>query len=612
MATAATPGRTTDRMPRAGMVVAMLAVALTLVAGSAPRMPGDGGEYVAMALNFASFDGPPLSRRSMTRIEQRIATFEPGLSAWSIEQATVSGGDLRRDFLHFWFYPLLATPGVWVTEALNVSPVYAFAALNCVLLSLALIAALPRIGAAASLLLFAGPILWWIDKPHTEVFTFSLLTIAFATLQDRPWWALIAAGAAATQNPPITVLAPALAVGALAFDRGLLRDRRFLAGAATGFALALVHPVYTYLRYGTPSLLLRATRAGLPDFAEVSAVVLDPQIGLLSSYPALGLVIAASIVLVLRKRPRAFAAPDMLLAGGVALFFLYSFARTTNIHHGATPGLSRYGLWLVPLAVPVLMRAGAIGGPVWTRFMFTTATISAVVCLFAYHPRFDQNVREPSWLAGYLWQHHPAWNNPLPEIFIETTLRREDQWAPIATRGCEKLLVVGGTWPIPCMPGDPPPACGSIAQGCYANRGAAGYSFAPAPGRPSAIAINDAAAWPAESVPHVRRTLERWDWWALRPRHGDLALVRAIHDVRAHVFEGPRHVVIVLVSAGRNAMLTLRPGAPLSGEFVDPATGTSVAPIAFDGPVDEPWTLVLPPGYASLLLRLDIPRGEAR
>jgi len=610
VATTVTP--TTDRMPAARAFVAVLALALALVAGSAPRMPGDGGEYVAMALNFASFDGPSISRREMSRLEQRVAAFEPVLAEWSIERSTVSGRDLRRDFLHFWFYPLLAAPGVVITEALNVSPVYAFSALNCALLGLALWIAWPRIGAAASLLLFAGPIIWWIDKPHTEVFTFSLLTIAFATLTDRPWWALVAAGAAATQNPPITVLAPALAVGALLIDRQFLKDRRFIIGAAAGFALALLHPAYTYFRHGTPSLLLRATRPGLPDFAEMSAVAIDPQIGLLPSFPALGLVILAALVLVLRRRPRALAAPDMLLAGIVALFFLYSFARTTNIHHGATPGFSRYGLWLVPLAVPLLIRASALGQQAWTRFVFTTAAISAVICLFAYHPRFDQNVREPSWLAGYLWTSHPSWNNPLPEIFIETSLRREEQWMPVAARGCQKLLVGGDSWPMPCLPGETPPWCRSPTSPCYANRGEAGYSFAPVPGRPAPITFNPHAAWPTESLPAVRRVLTEWEWWTLEPRVDGTALMRAAHDVRAHIFEGPRHVVFVLIAPGRNAMLTLRPWSAMSGELVDATTGTSISRLTYDGPGNEAWSVSLPQGYTNLLLRLDLPPGEAR
>ena len=41
--------------------------------------------------------------------------------------------------------------------------------------------------------------------------------------------------------------------------------------------------------------------------------------------------------------------------------FLMSFAQTGNMHHGGTPGMSRYILWLVPLGVPFLRELFAHG-----------------------------------------------------------------------------------------------------------------------------------------------------------------------------------------------------------------------------------------------------------
>ena len=50
---------------------------------------------------------------------------------------------------------------------------------------------------------------------------------------------------------------------------------------------------------------------------------------------------------------------------GVALVVgLLTFAQTPNVNHGGTPGPSRYGLWLMPLAIPALraMTSGS-GSP---------------------------------------------------------------------------------------------------------------------------------------------------------------------------------------------------------------------------------------------------------
>jgi len=82
----------------------------------------------------------------------------------------------------------------------------------------------PRIGVVATTLLLFSPIVWWIDKPHTEVYTVSLLAIALALMRDRPWWSMVLAGLAATQNPPIAVLVPIVGIVALHVLRGLADD----------------------------------------------------------------------------------------------------------------------------------------------------------------------------------------------------------------------------------------------------------------------------------------------------------------------------------------------------------------------------------------------------
>ena len=79
-------------------------------------------------------------------------------------------------------------------------------------------------------IVFAGPILWWLDKPHTEPFTFALYAVAFALFASAPWWSLVAVGAAATQNPGNAALVGILAVAAAAGKTSLLKDRRFWTG----------------------------------------------------------------------------------------------------------------------------------------------------------------------------------------------------------------------------------------------------------------------------------------------------------------------------------------------------------------------------------------------
>jgi hypothetical protein len=599
---------------RALLIAAVCAICL--VAGSRARIVGDGGEYLAQAINFSHLRGPALRPGDMPDIQARIAAFDPSLAEWNIEDATVAGPHRRRDFLHFWFYALLATPALWVVTAVGAAPTYAFAIVNLVLLGLALRVALPRIGTAACVLLFASPVIWWIDKAHTEVFTFSLLVIAFALMRDRPWWAMVAGGAAATQNPPIGLVFGLVFLWVVARGRTFWRDRRVLAGAAAGGVLALLHPVYTYARFGTPSLLLRARRPGIPTLAEMRALVTDPTIGLIGSFPLFLLVVLAAVVVIAWRRRWRAVTPEaaIVILSGAA--FLFSCAQTTNLHHGATPSLSRYAIWLIPLAVPPLAWLHRHGSSAWQRFLFVTAATSALVSVFAFHPRVPQYGREPTWLATYLWRHHPAWDNPLPEVFIETELHNEAFWAPVATRGCEKVLIAGrgtdeGLWPVPCYPAPIPDRCLDAGAICYANRDGAGYDFAVAPGRwLEAPRLRREWTWPKGAEARVREQYDAWRWADLSFDPDVVGVLRQAVGADVSVVGRPDRFILTFQNIESNALVRLRPLAPVTGAFFDPKTGAVVQPVHLDGPTEDLQTVTVPAGHDLLLLAMQSERAS--
>jgi hypothetical protein len=599
------------REPSASRAVLLAAVcAVCLVAGSRPRIVGDGGEYLAQAINFSHLHGPPLRPANIPDIQARVAAFEPVLADWQIEDATVAGPDRGRDFLHFWFYALLATPALWVVTAVGAAPTYAFAILNLVLLGFALRVALPRIGAVACVLLFASPIIWWIDKAHTEAFTFSLLVIAFALLRERPWWAMVAGGAAATQNPPIGIVFGLVFLWVAARGRTFWRDRRALAGAAAGGVLALLHPVYTYARFGTPSLLLRARRPGIPTVAEMGALVLDPTIGLIGSFPIFLIVVLVAIVVIARRDWRRAARPEAAIVMLSGAAFLFSCAQTTNLHHGATPSLSRYAIWLIPLAVPPLAWLHRHGSSAWQRFLLVAAGASALVSVFAFHPSVPQYGREPTWLGAYLWRHHPAWDNPLPEVFIETELHNEALWAPVATRGCEKILISGrgtdeGLWPVPCYPAPIPDRCLAAGAICYANRDGAGYDFADAPGRwLAAPRLKREWTWPKAAEARVRAQYDAWQWADLSFDPDVVGVLRQAVGADVSVVGRPDRFILIFQNIEPDALVRLRPVARMTGTFLDPVTGVAVQPVHLDGPTEDLQTVTVPGGHDLLLLGL--------
>jgi hypothetical protein len=139
----------------AAVIFACLLV--VLAATSTPRVVGDGSEYVHLASRLATghLPGPGESR-------------------------------------HFIVYPALASPLI----RLGFTPTTAFTILNGLLLVAAAYAAASRLHWTWCAFILIGPILWWLDKPHTEPFTFAMYALAFALLETAPWWSLAAAGAA--------------------------------------------------------------------------------------------------------------------------------------------------------------------------------------------------------------------------------------------------------------------------------------------------------------------------------------------------------------------------------------------------------------------------------
>src|SRR5689334_17614565 len=136
-------------MTRTQSLIIGLIAALCLIAGSPPRLVGDGREYLAQAIEFASFRGPAFRPPDIPHLQSELARFDPSLANWDIWASTVPDVNRGRSFLHFWFYALLAAPGIWLTNALGAPPTYAFTALNLILLSTALWVALPQLGPAA-------------------------------------------------------------------------------------------------------------------------------------------------------------------------------------------------------------------------------------------------------------------------------------------------------------------------------------------------------------------------------------------------------------------------------------------------------------------------------
>jgi hypothetical protein len=603
-----------DTWPRwfANRTVLWVLLLVSLAVGATPKVVGDGGEYFVYAVAMASGHVPPLSPEDLQDAKSVLVSTEAQFETWDPERSTVANASGDRDFVHFWFYPAIAAPGAFLARSAGISPAWSFVFANVVLLTLAWHLSVARFGWAVSLLVCGGPVLWWVDKVHTEVFTVSLLTIAVASLSSRPWLSLVALGAAATQNPPIAALLLPFGMAGLWITRVHRGKRATLLGLAGGTVLASLHPLYYVAAHGHPSLIATASRGVLPNLSEFGAVLWDTNLGLVFGHPLFVLAFAGSMFVLFARKPGALLDPELAAAAASVLVLLLAFSQTTNFQHGGTPGLSRYALWLFPLGLPTFNLARSHAGA--RAWMEPWAVLSLLVCLAAYHPTVADQAYRPSYATRRLWPTVPASVRPLPEVFSET-VRGDDAGihVPVALPGCEKVLMQGGSnqramWPVPCYPAQVPELCRRAGTLCYANRAPRGYTFDLVP-RPAQTLVrySSTETWDPRAEATARRLLDGADWPALKPGSASRVppFVRSTEQVRrTWDLQSEHALVLVTRGTGPEARVLLRLPRQMEGPIVDGETGSEIGHAVFLGAPYELFELRLPETRGLLLVVL--------
>ncbi len=583
-------------------LLAAFFIALTL--DSSPRLVGDGQEYVAMAWNLAHGRPPALDAAERATLERALS-----LRAGELGEGrdVLVGADGRQDFYHFWLYSLVVAPFLATASALGASPLVGFTVANALLLLTAAFCLERRIGPAATLVLCWGPLVWWLDKPHAEVFLVALLALAFAARASHPERALPLVGLAAAQNPAFLAL---LAIGSLAAIARRWRRPFLVPALALAWALAALHPLYYLWHLGRTSPLRDTVLRHVPNVAELRALVVDPNLGLVPAWPALGL--AAVLALVFSLRAHALRGSWRVLAAHALALgtLLVLFTQPGNINHGGTRGMSRYALWLVPFVVPALARLAALGRQHWLTALAALSLLSAIP---EYLPGRPERYLEPTPLALWLWTRHPGFDRPLPEVFAERAWGYPPLGGvPASTPRCETALVRGdgdavGQWPLSCAPAEKPAACREAGALCYAwRRAGGGYAFAAAPVQPTFL-DREASRWywSGAPSPQLRAELRSLPWkdYGLVAPDDEAVFVaarRGSGKLQVRAAEGGYLVWIDGVRrAGAWLAVVARP--PSTALLVDPASGAEVqrshleagTPARIDLPERAPLLLVV-------------------
>jgi hypothetical protein len=420
---------------------------------------GDGGEYHLTAESFVRHASPDLRAGDVTSLAERKRRHPMDMNLPAVLAAYYE--DRAGDWyaIHFWGYPLLIAPIRGLLRVLGGDGLRSGQITNALVFLLALHQTLfragltPHVALGAGLLVLFSPAVWFVGWTHTEAFCFAMVVLALA------WWRagrrhapVLAAALGAMQNPGLLWLVAPLWLRAAWPDAGRLDGRRLLAASAAALP-ATLPTVFSFWRFGTPSLLARETAAvTYLSAGRAAELLLDLNIGLLPYAPVAVVLFVVSLAASFVDRRWALRAWGVTAVAG---FAAWTCTATSTWNHG-TAGPSRYVVWLAAFVFYVVAEASAwiaAHAPARVRIAWTAALACAVLSqIFVVFGRGGLTQAEDgerhSYAARLALRHAPAVYNPTPDIFVSRTLGR---WArpdePAVYRdetGCRKAWVRPG------------------------------------------------------------------------------------------------------------------------------------------------------------------------
>jgi len=447
-------------------VAAVVAIILAPLFFLTPVRVGDGSEYYALYLAVKSELRPWMTAVAFERYASLVATHSiEGLV--NVEFLRDAFPALRvgntADFNHFWIYSLISAMLARVVGIVGVqlSAHQAFLLQHVMLLMLVACLALRLFGRrgvwAVMLLTLGSPLVWFADKVHTEFFSYCvvLAAVMLALRRHFTWGALLLA-LASTQNPSFAVLAFVLLVCRLfQVPRHPFQFWEACALVATCITV-LLHPAYYFFRYGvlTPQMLAGGAKMGA-NASSFYIWLADPDVGLLPNWPiGIGLVVWG-ITRQIRHKAGTWNGPFALFLLLYLVINLFAQSSTTNINSGATPGLSRYALWYIPLFFPLALDVvdWALERRTLGRGTLVTLLILYVVGNIAvYDPRQYESYVQPAPLSKLMQSQWPALYDPPPEVFAERysgfgESEKTHRLSAILGPSCDKVLIIPGRDP---------------------------------------------------------------------------------------------------------------------------------------------------------------------
>ncbi|WP_291776679.1 hypothetical protein [Luteibacter sp.] len=249
------------------LILGFAGLALIFLTGALlkPTRVGDGSEYYALYYAIKVGHHPFMTEPAYVAYDKLVAsgTLRDAVATQTMRDAfppliQKSGADYN----HFWFYPALAVvAGGWLS-LFGAGAHLAFIFLHALLFGALIYVsarAYGRIGAfAAAVVTIGSPMIWFVDKVHTEFLTYCCVAIAAVVFSRRSYFvAALMLAIASTQN--ISIGATSVFLLAIAAWKVRKEPIKFsnVVLAVTTLALIALHPLYFFTRIGVidPQLL---------------------------------------------------------------------------------------------------------------------------------------------------------------------------------------------------------------------------------------------------------------------------------------------------------------------------------------------------------------------
>ena len=446
------------------LIIIGLFVAFALCTGLPTCRVGDGCEYYAMFLSWAKSSRPFMTDVDWANYD---ALYRTGTIRGLMPVEVLRGAfpylvrGETADFVHFWFYSLCAALNYRALSLLGlpVGPQTSFLLLHWELSCIVGLLAYRWFGkrglGAVVALVVGSPLLWFVNKAHTEFFTFAVtLGAVICFLKSKNLASATFLALASTQNisfAPISALV-------LAFELGT-RQRKLACSLLEGvllivIALALViHPAYYFFRFGVIDPILASGAAAVGLHLEHFYIwFFDPDIGLFPNFPVAILLVTAALLPATREdRSDLAKRRNFVFAAVYVGISLLAQSSTTNLNSGATPSVARYALWYACLLFPVVLvaiRWASRLGRAWRTVLVLSAVLLCVVNATLNWPGRPPNHLRPTQLSRFVQTHLSFLYNPPAEVFAERFggMGESLPRALLAVVGpdCKKVLVYTG------------------------------------------------------------------------------------------------------------------------------------------------------------------------